>query len=171
MTERVSFHTIPAPPDHEPFGGDESICPCGATRHAEHDGRCANGHVLLGNSNAVVTGLTSVQFWNEHDQARHDVRVAIITDAGYAEADAPLALVLAADTIAQATLIRDSVLQRMAQQGGPLTSGNRIRRSFAVWCQAVDRLERHLRLVGLERRAKPVDPLDAVRQAVEEVNR
>ena len=141
-----------------PFGADGAAtaawCRCGAGPHAELAGRCARGHVLLANGLAVVTGATSAAFWREHDRARRELRDAIIADAGHTSAYAPRALSLAAESIAQSVLVRDSAYLRMVEAGGPLSSSGRVRRAFTVWAAAVDRTERHLRLVGLRRTAR-----------------
>ena len=124
----------------------------------------------MGNTNAVVVGHKTADFWREHDATRQETRQAVIADAGHSEADAPHALALAADGIAQASILRDAAYLRLVEMGGPLTSHGRARRAFGVWLQASDRLERQLRLVGLQRRSKPVDPMEGVRLAVEEAN-
>lgn len=163
----------PTAPSPTPFGdvGPEtgrSRCKCGAGRHDQfaepgtpgHE-RCANGHPWVGCPGpALVTGARSTRFWQEHETARRELREAIIVDAGADPDDAPEALRLAADSIAQATLIRDSAYQHLVESGGPLTSSGRARRAFDVWLRAQDRLERHLRLVGLERKAAPVPSLE-----------
>jgi hypothetical protein len=138
----------------EPFGAIGPVattrCRCGAARHQEHDDRCAKGHPWRGTAGpALVVGVSSVTFWREHAAARREIRAAIIADAGRTEADAPRALAIAAESIAQAVLIRDSAYLRLAEAGGPLAASGRVRRAFVAWSTAVDRLERHLRLVGL----------------------
>lgn len=143
----------------EPFGlvGPETatLCRCGAGPHPEIEGRCAAGHVGRSNGLALVVGVNSRVFWAEHDAARHELRTAIIADAGHSAEDAPCALTIAAESIAQATLIRDSAYLRLAESGGPLASSGRVRRAFHAWIQASDRLERGLRLVGLRRMPRP----------------
>jgi len=155
-----------------PFGrvGVETApaCRCGAPPHAELEGRCALGHVLKGNGLALVTGATSAAFWHEHDAARRELREAIISDAGHRPEDAPRALIIAAESIAQSTLIRDSAYLRLVQGGGPLAASGRVRRAFVAWCAATDRLEKHLRLVGLRRAARPAPTLAEALAAVEE---
>ena len=115
--------------------------------------------MVRGNGLAVVTGSRSVAFWQEHEQARRELQDALIVDAGHQPDDAPRALVIAADGLAQAMLIRDSAFARVVEAGGPLTSAGRTRRAFAVWTAALDRTERHLRLVGLERKAQALPTL------------
>lgn len=111
----------------------------------------ATGRFAAGNRAAVVVGEYSADFWRQHAAARDEIRRAVIADAGCTEADAPRALSLAADSIAQAAFVRDAAYLRMVETGGPLSSKTRPRRAFVVWSAAVDRLERHLRLVGLRR--------------------
>jgi hypothetical protein len=110
-------------------------------------------------------------FWQAHENARREIRQDVLADVGYTEAEAPRTLGIAVESIAQATLIRDSAYIRLVEAGGPLASSGRVRRAFVVWSAAVDRLERHLRLVGVQRRAREADPMDAVRAAVAEANR
>ena len=137
-----------------------TTCRCGALTHADKDDRCSLGHVLPGNMTAAVVGHRSVQFWAEHAQARRELQEAVIRDSGHDPDDSPpRALELAADGLAQAALIRDSAYERMVEEGGPLTSTGRTRRAFDVWVKSMDRLERHLRMVGLRRKTKPIPSL------------
>lgn len=140
-------------------------CKCGAGSHPTDAERCAAGHVRLGNQRAMVVGARSMAFWATQKVAREAIRAAVIRDAGHAVDDAPEALQLAADGIAQASLVRDSAFDRLVASGGPLTDGGRPRRAFTVWLQAADRLERHLRLVGLSRRPRAgLSFLDSLRR-------
>jgi len=144
----------------EPCGGvglETVTCTCGAGPHPERPDRCANGHIGPGNQLAVLTGQHSAAFWAAEADARRDIRQAVIADAGHTEPDAPRTLAISAETLAQAVLVRDSAYLRLATEGGPMTASGRARRCFKVWCAAVDRLERHVRLVGL-RRVPPAVP-------------
>jgi hypothetical protein len=128
--------------------------------------RCAAGHVLKGNGLAVVTGSRSVAFWEEHSEERRELQRIIVEDLGHKLEDAPKALLVAADGLAQSMLVRDSAYLRLAAEGGPLTSAGRTRRVFSVWCAATDRVERHLRLIGLKREPRPASsPSEALRRA------
>ena len=69
---------------------------------------------------------------------------------------------IAADGLAQAMLVRDSAYLRMVEAGGPLTSSGRTRRAFLVWTAALDRTEKHLRLIGLRREPRPAQTLAEV---------
>lgn len=158
--------TAPEPPGRavpagqgEPSGGNGAsggaVCKCGAGPHADDPERCASNHFLPGNSKALVTAEHSGKFWHEADGVRRELRSAIIADQGHTESDAPRALSIAAESIAQAVLVRDSAFRRMAESGGPLSSGGRARRCLDVWLGAMDRVERHLKVVGLKRVPRP----------------
>lgn len=62
------------------------------------------------------------------------------------------------------------LLGRDLQERGIFTPRGRMRSTFHAYLQAVDRWDRLAQRLGLERKAKPVDPLTAVRHAVEEAN-
>src|SRR5262245_46877438 len=121
--------------------------------------RDSSGRFVRGNKVALVVGQHSRSFWNAQEAARRDIVEAVIGDAGHTPDDAPRALLLAADGIAQAMLLRDAAFLRLVESGGPMTSAGRTRRAFVVWQSAVDRRERHLRLVGLKRAPKPAPSL------------
>jgi hypothetical protein len=146
-----------------PFGSNGPRCKCGADRHPTRSSLCAKGHPLRGTAGpALVVGQGSLTFWCEHEEARCEIREAVLRDAGHTVADAPRALLIAAESIAQATLIRDSAYTRLAEAGGPLAASGRVRRAFRVWESAVDRVERHVRLVGLRSAPRRVPSLDEV---------
>ena len=137
-------------------------CVCGAAPHPDDPNRCEKGHMSRGNQAALVVGHRSVRFWQEHAAAQREIRDSIILDAGHEPTDAPRALVLAADGAAQASLIRDAAFVRIVEAGGPLTSKQKLRQAFKVWCAAHDRTEKHLRLVGLRREPRPAQTLAEV---------
>ena len=137
-------------------------CVCGAAPHPDDPNRCQKGHLIRGNQAALVVGHRSAIFWQQHAEAQREIRDSIITDAGHEPGDAPRALELAADGAAQAALIRDAAFIRMVEQGGPLTSKSKTRAAFKIWSAALDRVERHLRLVGLKREPRPVQSLAEV---------
>jgi hypothetical protein len=137
----------------------------------ESGDRDERGRFAFGNRAAVTTGARSQAFWRAHAEARSAFVEAVLADRGFTPADAPRALLAAADGAAQAVLLRDSAFARIAESGGPMTLRGRRRAAFTVWQGACDRAEHFLRLVGLDRRARPVDPLTAIREAVAEANR
>jgi hypothetical protein len=67
-------------------------------------------------------------------------------------------------------LVAEAVWQNV-QAIGPLSAKGRARSALNAWLQIVDRLHRSALALGLERRSRPVDPLDAVARAVIEANR
>jgi hypothetical protein len=113
--------------------------------------RDAAGRFVPGNRAALVVGARSAAFWAGLAAVRRDLVRQVIQDAGYAVDDAPKALQLAVDGLVQATLLRDSAFERVVESGGPMTSSGRTRRAYAVWLSATDRVEKHVRLVGLSR--------------------
>ena len=153
-------------PESAPFGEvGAPHCRCGASVNPEHPDRCKGGHVLPGNTTAVVTGSRSAAFWAEHHQARRELAEAVIVDAGHQHADAPRTLEIAADGLAQAVLVRDAAYQHLVAAGGPMTSSGRTRRVFMVWLQSADRVDKGVRLVGLKKAPKKVETLASVMAA------
>jgi hypothetical protein len=130
----------------------------------ETDRDQATGRFVRGNRAALVVGERSNAFWAAHVGARAEIRDAVLTDAG-AQPDASRALYIAADGLAQATLLRDAAYLRLVELGGPMTKADRPRRAFQVWLSAGDRVERYLRLVGLERKAKNLSLHDYLTEA------
>lgn len=119
--------------------------------------------MIGGNTLSTVIGHTSASFWSARQPLLLEVMGAVLRDAGYANPDeAPRALVLAAESIAQAALVRDAAFLRLSESGGPLSAAGRVRRAYRVWESACDRLRGHLAMVGLRREpraAVPADPL------------
>ncbi len=142
--------------------GPLTACTCGAGPHLEKSDRCERGHVLPGNQTALVAGHRSAAFWKAQAAALRELEDAVLSDAGHSRESAPEALKQAASGLAQAVTIRDSAFSRVSESGGPLTSAGRTRRALVVWVQACDRVERHLRLVGLKREPKLAPTLDEV---------
>jgi hypothetical protein len=133
-------------------------CRCGAERSLDRPERCKNGHPWVGLAGpALVVGATSETFWREHEAERRGIAAAVIADAGFTPEDAPTALQLAARSIAQAAVLQESAFERLVAERGPFTSTGRTRRSFGIWLKASGRLERGLRLVGLQRVPRPVE--------------
>ena len=135
----------------------EPVCKCGSTaRSASDPSRCDRGHVLAGNTAAVLTGEHSVQFWSGAEGARRQLRDAVLSDNGYTADEAPTTFVVVAEALAQAKQVGDSAFVRMQESGGPLSAAGRPRRAFQVWLQAVDRQLRCATTAGLGRHARPV---------------
>lgn len=83
----------------------------------------------------------------------------MLADAGHTPQTATATLRMAAESLSQAVLVRDSAFERLAESGGPLSASGRARRAFTAWLQATDRVERHLRLLGLERKERNITDL------------
>lgn len=143
---------IAAPPSREESGGS---CRCGAGPSQTRAGRCARGHVLRGNTLALVAGLESPRFWAEHEELRRSLVAGLVRDSGESEDNPPTALAIEADIIAKSVIVADSAYDRMLLEGGPLSQSGKARKAFTVWLAATDRLERHIRLVGLKRAPRP----------------
>src|SRR5262245_54326122 len=85
----------------------------------------STGRFTTGNSFALVVGHRSAAFWSAREEARQTLVESLIADAGHDVADAPKALHVAADGLAQAVLLRDSAFARLVESGGPLTATGR----------------------------------------------
>jgi len=148
------------------MSADLIACSCGREVEPQGSGRCpACGRWLPGNSAAVVVGERSRQFWKANEEERRQLEDRIIRDAGYTRDTAPVGLLLAARTAAQAASLQEAAYDRVNQSGGPLTSSDRPRRAYRVWCNSSDRLDRAQRLIeGMERPAdrRPMAALEAV---------
>jgi hypothetical protein len=54
---------------------------------------------------------------------------------------------------------------------GLFTAKRRVRSTYGRWLETLDRWDRFAQRVGIERKARQVDPIEGVRLAVEEANR
>jgi hypothetical protein len=122
-------------------------------RDADRD--AATGRFTRGNRAALVVGNRSAQLWAAQAAARRNIVAEVLADKGHDVDSAPRTLRLAADALAQAVLIQQSAFEKLVETAGPLTSAGRTRRAFTVWQAATDRVEHHLRLIGLTRLSKP----------------
>lgn len=66
-------------------------------------------------------------------------------------------------------LITEFLFGRLLE-AGPLTGKGRTRAATMTYLQVLDRVHRLRQMVGLQRQARPVDPLEAVRRAVAAAN-
>jgi hypothetical protein len=155
LNERETF--APAPIGNI---GTASVCKCGAGPHPSDSQRCARGHALSANTLPVVTGSRSLAFWRAAEALRSEIRETAIEDARLTSQTASKALQLTADGLAQVALIRDSAYLRILEEGGPFSSAGRVRRAHAVWESALAGVERHVKLLGLDRRQKAIPSLE-----------
>jgi hypothetical protein len=127
---------------------------------ADPDRDRTTGRFLPGNRASLLIGAKSARFWNAASEARRELRESVIADAGHSLDDAPKALQIASDGLAQATLVRDSAFARLVESGGPFTVHGRARQVFTAWLSACERVDRSLRLLGLKRTPKEQDVHD-----------
>ena len=120
-----------------------------------------------GRSARVAAGLMPEQA--EARAALEERQASIAASLGGPETLSPLAL----GHIDRHTRLEmvETYLFENVQRHGPLTGKGRTRAALSAWLQVVDRLQKSAMALGLERRQKPLNPLDAVRAAVSEANR
>lgn len=112
----------------------------------------------------------SEQFWNAVAPAKRELATA--TEAALAIDDStPPTLRGLIEAYAEVRLFRTAMFHRLTEMGGPITTKGKSRALYTAYMSAVDREMKLAQLLGLERKAKPVNPLDAVRAAVAEANR
>jgi hypothetical protein len=85
---------------------------------------------------------------------------------GENEGTATRALLQVVDGAVQARLLRDSCFTRIVDGGGVSTLRGRTRSTYRVWLETSDRVLNHVRLLGLDRRTKAVDPLATIASIV-----
>jgi hypothetical protein len=151
-------------------GQNEAPDPFGAAG-PEADRDQSTGRFVRGNRAALVHGARSTAFWAAVAAEQQARRTALLADKGYHNGDAPEALAAIVDGACQALVLRDASFNRILEAGGPTSLHGRRRAIFRTWLEASDRARDHLRLLGLERQERPVDPMERVRRAVEEANR
>jgi hypothetical protein len=150
-----------------------AVCSCGARPHATSEGRCSNGHVIAGNTAALKHGVRAFEARGEAAlpstvrESVDDFRSQVVADRG------------GELTAIEAGYVRrlgelEAVVRLLASDlatRGLFTARGRTRNTLGRWFEALDRWDRYAQRVGAERKARPVDPLEALRRAVDEVNR
>ncbi len=126
----------------------------------------ATGRWVCGNVGALRHGGRSLQLRGALEDAKAELLRQVQSDLALDET-AAVTLASLADAYCEATLLRRSLFQRLAVEGGAVTGRGRTRQSLGVYLQVLDRELRLAATLGLERRTKPVSPLDALRSAVE----
>lgn len=84
------------------------------------------------------------------------------------DSEAPATVEALVDAFAEVSLLRRALYARMVEAGGVVTGKGRIRSTLSVYVTALDRELKIAQTLGLERRQRHVDPLDAVHRAVAE---
>ncbi len=68
------------------------------------------GRFVRGNQAALIAGAHSRRFWLEQRDARRELEVEILADSAFTPDDAPRALRIAVEGLAQATLVGASAI-------------------------------------------------------------
>jgi hypothetical protein len=75
-----------------------------------------------------------------------------------------------AEAFVEVSLLRRALFHKLAQDG-PITGKGRLRAALTAYLGGLDRETRLAQSLGLDRKSRPVDPLEAVAVAVAEANR
>jgi hypothetical protein len=129
------------------------------------------GRFTSGNREALIHGGRSRQASALQAPLREEIRGRVLSDLGIAETEATATLLALIDRFAETSLLCDAYFTWLQDQGGPIGTRGRQRAAVAGYLAVLDRQTKLATLIGLERRQKRVNPLDAVRAAVEEANR
>jgi hypothetical protein len=127
------------------------------------------GRFVEGTPAAMKTGEGSGVFWCEVAEAKRELMASVLADLAV-DANTPATLVGVIEAYAEARLLRTAMFLRLGDQGGPVTTKGKTRALFKSYLAALDRETRLAQVLGLVRRQKHIDPLDAVRAAVVEAN-
>lgn len=138
-------------------------------------GRAAGGRFAARNREAMKTGLFSRQVsageLEEQALARSALaerEAAILADLGGVDAVGVLTRDMVSRYVAL-QLVEDWLTGNIVERG-PLTPKGHQRAALSALLQVSDRLTRLALALGLERRARAVSPLEAIRAAVAEAN-
>lgn len=121
----------------------------------------------------LASGTTlarSEQFWSAVEPAKRELVAHVRTDLAVDDSTVETLLGLI-DAYVEVRLFRTSMFLRLVDQGGPITTKGKARALYRAYLDALDRETKLAQVLGLERKSKPVNPLDAVRAAVVEANR
>ena len=136
------------------------------------------GRWVLGNGGRLETGLRSERFWVDLEPARVAIEASVRHQLGLDDSEAPETALGTVGAYAEARLIRRSEFLQLTRIEDQPTTAKALRRlherrrqHLTAWGMAFDRELKAAGLLGLGRRTKPIDPLDAVAVAVEEANR
>ena len=150
--------------DSAPSAQNGPLCGrCGQANEPRAQTCWSCGAFLQANTKAVIHGGRSRAMFQHPDvvAAMREERHAIAADLGGDHGTIKLNIISA---LVQTKTIRSSMFDLMVKHG---IKG----RAFDRFVAILDREARLSALLGLERRSRPVNPLDAVRAAVAEANR
>lgn len=162
----IARHSEPAAPD---LDGTVGAAVAELTTRSDHG---AGGRFTKGNTAAWKTGARSQQLPLALADAKAELNAKVGADLGLDTRDGGAAETLlgTADAYAEARLLRTSLFHTLAQQGGPVTGKGRTRAALTTYLAVLDRELRLATALGFERRARPTNPVEAVRRAVELAN-
>jgi hypothetical protein len=159
-----------------PGAGDEAPTPPIRADGRNAKGRFTPGNTVghrfeQGNQFALVTGAKSKAFWIAVEQSLAERKAVILRDVGIDPADPPAVLADVVTGLCQAVALRDASFNRLVESGGATTDKGKTRAVYKTWEGASDRVANLARMIGLERRGRPVlDPLEEIRRAVAAAN-
>ena len=132
--------------------------------------RDAAGRFVAGTLAAGDTLERSAQLWAAVEPAKRELverlRADLAVDDGTATTFTGLL-----DAYAEARLLRHAMFLRLVDLGGPVTTKGKARSLYRAYLGALDRELKLAQALGLERRARHLDPMAAVHAAVAEANR
>jgi len=161
-------------PAKGPSAPADRLASHGKAQHPHFADRNADGTLRPGNAAAVRHGAysASVQRGEVPDLLRVDVRTLeaqILTDLGGVENLSAIQAALVRKLV-DAEVIERLLVSHLARVGVLTAKGN-VRGALNKWLDVVNTWDRLAMRLGLERKARTVDPIEALRRAVDEVNR
>jgi hypothetical protein len=125
------------------------------------DARDVRGRFAAGNTAALVHGGRSRQASALQAPLREEIRRQVMQDLGDDEVALPTTLLRLVDRFAETSLLCDSYIQWLEEQGGPIGTRGRQRAAVGGYLAALDRQMKLAQMIGLERRAKDINTLTA----------
>ena len=112
----------------------------------------------------------SEQFWSALEPLKDEIILRLTQDFAL-DGSAIMTLFGTMDAYAEAHLLRKAMFLRLTELGGPVTDKGKARGLLKTYLAAMDRELKLAQTLGFERKAKSLNPLDAVRAAVAEANK
>lgn len=133
-------------------------------------GHGPDGKFLPGNTSNVSTLKNSEAFWTAVEPLQMEIIERVARDLAL-DSHGAFTMFRTLDLYAQMTLLREGAWHQLIQRGGPVTNKGAARALLRVYLIAADRELKLAQVLGLERRTKRIDPIDAIRAAVVEANK
>lgn len=130
------------------------------------DGTAAPANQIARNEIGAIKQRASLQV-----DAKEEIKSRVLTDLG-AEDDGPSETLSGlVSRYAEVVLLAGAYYDYLEQQGGPIGVRGRQRAAVTGYLAALDRQMKLATTIGLERKQRPCNPIDAIRRAVAEANR